>query len=57
MSAEAFYVEAEDLKQLQILSDQLHNGSDRERDYGHRLWLIVSRIRDLPVTHMSEVQS
>ena len=26
---------------LKRLASELHGGSDRERDYGHRLWLIV----------------
>lgn len=30
-------------EQLQRLQAQLHGGTDRERDFGHRLWLLLGR--------------
>ena len=35
--------EAEDMAKLRKLASELHGGTDRERDYGHRLWLILQR--------------
>lgn len=29
---------------LRSLSSQMHGGTDRERDYGHKLWLILDRL-------------
>ena len=41
--AEAFALDADDMAKLRVLQAQLHGGTDRERDYGHRLWLILNR--------------
>lgn len=32
----------EDFAKLRELQAQLDNGTDRERDYGHRLWLVLN---------------
>lgn len=45
-----YLVEPEDVVKLTVICKQLHGGTDRERDYGHRLWLIINTMRDLPVT-------
>ena len=45
-----YVVEPEDVVKLTIISNQLQSGTDRERDYGHRLWLILTKLRDLPLT-------
>jgi hypothetical protein len=42
-------VDPEDVAKLRRLSSQLHGGTDRERDYGHRLLLIVRTIESLGV--------
>jgi hypothetical protein len=42
-------VDPDDVAKLRKLSAQLHGGTDRERDYGHRLWLIVNKIEALGV--------
>ena len=42
-------VDPDDVAKLRRLSEQLQSGSDRERDYGHRLWLIVNSIEALGV--------
>ena len=42
-------VDPDDVAKLRRLSEQLQGGSDRERDYGHRLWLIVETIESLGV--------
>ena len=47
---EYYMVDPDDIAKLRRLSEQLHSGSDRERDYGHRLWLIVETIESLGVT-------
>ncbi len=47
--SESYYLDAEDLAKLRLLSSELQGGNDRERDYGHRLWLIVNRVEETPV--------
>jgi len=37
-----FLVEPNQWDKLQQLKCELHNGTDRERDYGHRLWLVLA---------------
>lgn len=37
-------IEQEDLQQLRMLSQRLQGGSDKMRDEGHKLWLILNRI-------------
>ena len=39
-----FYIEPEQLDILNKLQRELQSGSDKERNYGHRLWLIVTDI-------------
>ena len=47
MDEDNYYrVDGEQLELLRKLQAELHNGTDRERDYGHRLWLLVCRIED-----------
>jgi hypothetical protein len=41
---DVFYLDEDQLAKLRLLADQLQGGSDRERDYGHRLWLVVVEI-------------
>lgn len=42
-----FYMIDEDqFAKLERMHIQLHGGTDRERDYGHRLWLLCNQIRD-----------
>lgn len=45
-----YLVEPEDVGKLTVICKQLQGGTDRERDLGHRLWLIINALRDLPVT-------
>ena len=40
-----YFIEAGDAEKLAQLSKQLMGGNDRERDYGHKLWLIVGNIQ------------
>lgn len=35
-------------EQLQRVQAQLHGGTDRERDFGHRLWLLLGRAERCP---------
>jgi len=30
---------------LQQIASQLHGGTDQERDYGHRLWLVLTEVK------------
>lgn len=47
MSEDKYYLVDEDqLRKLRALYTALHGGTDRERDYGHRLWLVVEEIRN-----------
>jgi hypothetical protein len=34
------------LDKLDAMQQRLHGGTDRERDEGHRLWLIVCEIKE-----------
>ena len=45
-----YLVEPEDVVKLTVICNYLHAGTDRERDLGHRLWLIINTLRDLPIT-------
>ena len=48
----AYLVDEDMLTKLSQLYKALHSGTDRERDYGHKLWLICGEI-----THpMNEVE-
>lgn len=40
---------AEQLAKLKAIADRLYGKSDRERDEGHRLWLILHDIEDQPL--------
>ena len=47
MNEDKYYlVDSEQLANLCRLSGELHGGTDRERDYGHRLWLLLNYIKE-----------
>jgi hypothetical protein len=33
-------------KKLDEIQKALHAGTDRERDFGHKIWLILEQLRD-----------
>jgi len=37
---------SEQLEKLQSISDRLHSGSDKMRDEGHKLWLVINQIKE-----------
>ena len=41
-----YLVDEYQLRKLRELMLQLQGGSDRERDYGHRLWLLLNDIEE-----------
>jgi hypothetical protein len=43
MDIVAYLLDEDDMRKLRIIQHQLHGGTDRERDYGHRLWLLLDR--------------
>lgn len=43
MTPDYYMLDAEDFEKLRRLAERLHSGTDRERDEGHRLWLILER--------------
>ena len=45
-----YLMDAHLMERLQQISTNLHGGTDRERDYGHRLWLIINELRNNPIT-------
>ena len=49
---EIYVMEVEQIVRLLAISDALHAGSDRERDLGHKLWLIVSEIQSNQMLRM-----
>lgn len=40
-----YLVDTDQLAKLRLLADQLQAGSDKERDYGHRLWQLVEQVQ------------
>jgi hypothetical protein len=40
----AHLIDEDQMANLKRLCEELHGGTDRERDYGHRLWLIYQQI-------------
>ncbi len=44
----AYLIEAASFDKLRSLEQALHGGTDRERDYGHKLWLLLADA--LPMT-------
>lgn len=45
-----FFIEDDLMDKLWKLSADLQGGSDRERDYGHRLSLVLRSVRQHPIT-------
>ena len=39
-----FLMDEEHMDVLRTLEKQLHSGTDRERDYGHILWLLCNEL-------------
>lgn len=39
-----YTIDQDTLDKLRKLADQLQGGSDRERDYGYRLWLMLGEL-------------
>jgi len=37
-----YAIDIDDFKKLRSLSDTLHSGNDKERDLGHKIWLILN---------------
>ena len=48
------YIDAEQIAKLRAIADRLQGGSDKMRDEGHKLWLIVGEIAD---QHIEEEKS
>jgi PHD/YefM family antitoxin component YafN of YafNO toxin-antitoxin module len=43
----AYLIDADQFARLRAISSRLHAGTDRERDEGHKLWLVLNAVRDL----------
>jgi len=50
----AFFIDELQFKKLRTLQQQLHGGTDRERDYGHRLWLVCNDVEEFQVIEIDE---
>lgn len=37
-------IDADQFAKLKRITSQLHGGTDQERDYGHRLWLVLTDV-------------
>jgi hypothetical protein len=37
-----YAIDVDDFNKLRKLSDTLHSGNDKERDLGHKIWLILN---------------
>lgn len=44
----AYLIDEEQLRRLREIAARLQGGNDRERDEGHRLWLLVNDIAGQP---------
>ena len=42
-----YLIEADDLEKLQCIAATLQSGSDKMRDEGHKLWLVLRNIINL----------
>ena len=49
-----FFFDEDQFKKLRKLQSQLHGGTDRERDYGHRLWLVCNEVEDFQAIEIDE---
>ena len=49
-----FLFDEDQFKKLRKLQSQLHGGTDRERDYGHRLWLVCNEVEDFQAIEIDE---
>lgn len=38
-----YLIEPDDMRKLREIEQQLHGGTDHERDLGHRIWLILNK--------------
>jgi hypothetical protein len=45
-----FIIDADQLNKLTLIAARLQSGTDRERDEGHKLWLLINQIKDQEVT-------
>jgi hypothetical protein len=39
----AYLIDYDEMSKLRDIQELLHGGTDRERDCGHRLWLVLNR--------------
>lgn len=46
MTNPTFVLDQDQLNKLFGVSNQLHAGTDKERDLGHQLWLVLNDIRN-----------
>ena len=49
-----FFFDEDQFKKLRKLQSQLHGGTDSERDYGHRLWLVCNEVEQLGSVEVNE---
>jgi hypothetical protein len=40
-----YYLDGDQLRVLNAISDALHSGSDAMRDLGHKLWLVLNQVK------------
>lgn len=48
-----YVLEEGDIQKFRNIVDSLNGGTDRERDFGHRLWLILNNLSELPKRYYS----
>lgn len=46
MYEKIYLIEQDQLDRLYAISAALHSRSDRERDFGHKLWLVCNDIKE-----------
>ena len=48
-----YLIEPNALKQLRKIADELQGGSDKERDIGHRIWLLVNNTEPIRASDLN----
>jgi hypothetical protein len=54
MDEQAYVLLDEQMEKLRAIASRLHNGSDKMRDEGHKLWLIINQLNDQKVEVLRE---
>lgn len=54
MKTTMFLLDDAAVAKLKRVANELHGGTDRERDYGHRLWLVLQSLEVVEYDHAED---